>query len=152
MVTVPTRARWCVIWMTPACPPVGMAVVARIDQGSVITMKPLLLRKHIATCTKLFLPSQQVTINYWKIFIDSSLILTQSAFVFLELNDHIENMIGLICKTHGLPEPLSLAAVSLVSRNILFWNCLVKDKIISYNLTNACTTCLYWLDRLGFFC
>jgi len=35
----------------------------------------------------------------------------------LELNDHIENMIGLICKTHDLADPLSLAAVSLVSKN-----------------------------------
>ena len=37
--------------------------------------------------------------------------------VFLELNDHTENMIGLICKTHGLADPLSLAAVSLVRKN-----------------------------------
>jgi len=33
----------------------------------------------------------------------------------LELNDHVEQMVSLICKAHGLPDPSSLATVSLVS-------------------------------------
>lgn len=48
----------------------------------------------------------------------------------LELNDHVENMIGLICKTHGLPDPLSLAAVSMVRRNNISQQA-VKDMIYS---------------------
>ena len=49
--------------------------------------------------------------NY--LFFDNSLVATKCCIS--ELNDHVEQMVSLICKTHGLPDPSSLATVSLVS-------------------------------------